>query len=223
MKFLKLLMGLAIPILLSGCNALAVGPELENSPSPFGKFKTVVLSGQSLSYPFKVTITHSEQKDHALIARGDLATVPYDADITYQRFTPIIAETNAQRYEYWLIGFNVYKTQNRSNYMIMRYPYDLNSLDTGIVEVVPVTCNWVYMTPIKTAELKPPYNPDDDEKPSTCTLENSDQAYKLGDEVMRALQRERQRLYDPEEAVHMSLEPLETSDFWSKINVKILP
>ncbi len=54
----------------------------------------------------------------------DLGEKPYAATVTYRAFTPIIAESNAARKDYWLIGLNLTQTPDRSFYAIMRYPHN---------------------------------------------------------------------------------------------------
>lgn len=129
--------------LLSACTKAVLGPDLAHRPTPFVAQGTVELSDSSGTT--KATITARPDGDAATVQFEDLGSQPYNATLTYRAFVPIIAESNAAKKDYWLVGVNLARTADRSFYALMRYPsgkplepgtrrddFELRVLDCGI-------------------------------------------------------------------------------------------
>jgi hypothetical protein len=109
-------------ITLSGCTAMAVGPDLDKTPSPFGDVSNIRLS--TIDDPrYYLKIQHSADGDKGIYRDPTQGNLTYKADITYYGFSPLLAETNAARRDYWLVGINLTQTKDRSFYFLLRYPY----------------------------------------------------------------------------------------------------
>jgi hypothetical protein len=104
---------------LSGCAKMVTGPDLARRPTPFADRGTIRLD--SPDTPVAV-ITATPDGDTAEVVVDD-PKHPFRARMTYRPFTPIIAETNANRHDYWLVGFNLTQTPDRAFYAILRYPH----------------------------------------------------------------------------------------------------
>ncbi len=145
-------------LVLGGCNKAVfndesvIGPELGRD-GPFTAAREVVMT-QTFTYygdgvpdserTRRVTLTHGAQAD-----TGELINVftntekPFLAGVTYQAFTPIVAETNADANAYWLIGFNASRTPDRSTYIVLRFPKDVAikpGLNSDAFEYVALSC-----------------------------------------------------------------------------------
>src|SRR5262249_49234498 len=105
---------------LSGCARMVTGPDLARRPTPFADNGIVRL--QSLPDKPVATITARPDGDTAEVVVDD-PKHPFTARMPYRPFTPIIAETNADRHDYWLVGFNLTQTPDRAFYAILRYPH----------------------------------------------------------------------------------------------------
>lgn len=68
-------------------------------------------------------ISASPVGDRAVVKFFYLGDRVYNASVTYTPFTPIIAETIKDRKDYWLVGFNMSQTPDRSFYAVLRYPH----------------------------------------------------------------------------------------------------
>ena len=71
-------------------------------------------------------------------------TKDYMAGVTYRPFTPIVAETNAERHDYWIVGMNASRTRDRSTYAILRFPHGLNlapGLNSDAFDYVALDCS----------------------------------------------------------------------------------
>ena len=107
--------------MLSACTKAVVGPDLAHRPTPFVAEGTVDLS--DTFGVMQATIIARPEGDTATVRFDDIGERPYNATVTYHAFVPIIAESNADRKDYWLIGLNLTQTPDRSFYAIMRYPH----------------------------------------------------------------------------------------------------
>lgn len=103
---------------LSGCVKMVTGPDLARRPTPFADRGTIRL--ESPDTPIAV-ITATPDGDVGQVIVDD-PKHPYKAQMSYRPFTPIIAETNADRHDYWLVAFNLTQTPDRAFYAILRYP-----------------------------------------------------------------------------------------------------
>lgn len=112
---------LAFASIVSGCTKAVLGPDLAHRPTPFVTEGTVELS--DTFGVMQATITARPGGDTATVRFEELGDKPYNATVTYHAFIPVIAETNAVRKDYWLVGLNLAQTPDRAFYAVMRYPH----------------------------------------------------------------------------------------------------
>ena len=129
--------------LLSACNKAVLGPDLARRPTPFVAEGIVELTDSSGTT--QATITARPEADTATVRFSELGSKPYNAALSYRAFVPIIAESNAAKKDYWLVGVSLARTADRSFYAILRYPsgrplqpgttrddFELRVLDCGV-------------------------------------------------------------------------------------------
>ena len=162
MKVVSLVAFLAfLPAVLSGCskpasdrfNTYIVGPDL-NPAGPFAGTGIVHIgapptdgnsasSSASDDLPY-LDITPNVTGDTGRLARIVVSTdKPFDAGVSYYRFMPVVAETNADARTYWLVGLNLSRTPDRSTYIVLRYPAGLAihpGLSSDTFEYAALTC-----------------------------------------------------------------------------------
>lgn len=122
------------PVALWG--ALVVGPDME-AAGPFAA-DHVVLTGDSgdtddkdtSAPPMRIDIRHAAT-DEAVLTGVLEGTKPYNAGVTWHAFTPIVAEPNAVRMDYWLVGLNLTRTPDRSVYGVLRFPHGADPAAVG--------------------------------------------------------------------------------------------
>ena len=73
----------------------------------------------------RMDIVRNPNEDVATLTHVISDTQTYLAGVTYQRFIPIVAETNAEAKDYWIVALNLTRTPDRSIYTIVRYPHGL--------------------------------------------------------------------------------------------------
>lgn len=148
---------LAVAALLSFTLAACQKPSSGSDPVigsdlghdwPFGTAGFVRLSDRPDGDDAVVTrldITRADPEDHGVaINIASNTTKPFDAGISYLHLRPVVAETNADAREYWLIGLNLSRTKDRSVYMLLRYPASLTltpGIDSDAFEYMPLTCD----------------------------------------------------------------------------------
>ena len=154
-----------IPIVLSGCSKpwaadavsrsaeYVVGPDLD-PVGPFAGAGNVHIgapttNGSSASSSASDDLPYLDITPNAAGDTGRLAKIvastdkPFDAGVTYYRFTPVVAETNAEAHAYWLVGLNLSRTPDRSAYIVLRYPARLAiqpGLSSDAFEYAALTC-----------------------------------------------------------------------------------
>jgi len=106
---------------LSGCSLAAMGPDLAKRPTPLVERGTIRIV--EADQPIDITIKADPDGDRATVIFGPLGKAPYQGDLTFQAFSPLVAETIADRHDYWLVAANLSQTRDRSFYAILRYPY----------------------------------------------------------------------------------------------------
>lgn len=109
-----------IVLTLSGCSLAAMGPDLSKRPTPLTDRGTVRIV--EVDKAIDATITTDPRGDRATVIFAPLGKQPYQGDLTFQPFSPLIAETIADRHDYWLVAANLSQTRDRSFYAILRYP-----------------------------------------------------------------------------------------------------
>jgi len=93
---------------------------------PFGTAQSVRLADHADGDDAVVTrldITRADTEDKGLAVNiVSNTTKPFDAGVSYLHLKPIVAETNAEVRDYWLVGLNMTRTKDRSVYILLRYP-----------------------------------------------------------------------------------------------------
>ncbi len=138
---------------------------------PFGAAQSVRLADKVDGDGEVVTrldITRAEGEDRGLAVNiVSNTTKPFDAGISYLHLKPIVAETNAEMHDYWLVGLNMTRTKNRSVYILLRYPSTLAvapGQDSEAFEYSLLTCAdlevarrpTAYYAPLKAGESARP-------------------------------------------------------------------
>ena len=148
-------LALALPLALSlgGCQRpvtlwgnLVVGPDMDTT-GPFAAHHVVLSSDSGDSddkdasgTSMRIDIRHGVTDDAVLTGVLE-GTKPYNAGVTWHAFTPIIAEPNAARMDYWLFGLNLTRTPDRSVYGIIRFPHAADLAAGGAVDYVLLSCD----------------------------------------------------------------------------------
>lgn len=99
-----------------------VGPDLPRG-DPFGGHAAVLT--QNWSRDGARSIRFAPGQDATVVNFFSNTAKPYNAGVGAWSFTPIVPETNAEAHHYWLLSFNLTRTADRSNYLILRYPASL--------------------------------------------------------------------------------------------------
>ena len=132
----------------SAHNDSVVGPDLGHD-GPFAAAHDIVLTGitpaaTDASPPVRIAIVRGDREDVATLEHVVSDTKAYLAGVTYQPFTPIIAETNAEQKDYWIVGLNMTRTPDRSIYTVLRYPHGLRiepGLTSDAFEYLSLDCS----------------------------------------------------------------------------------
>lgn len=170
---LRRLLCLTVLLSLAGCDRhvfndrSVVGPDLSGA-GPFGAAHEVVVSESfSRDGARSLDIVRGQGGDTATVVNFFSNTdKPYMAGVGYWGFTPVVAETNAGAKAYWLAGFNLTRTPDRSVYLILRYPKGLAivpGLSSDAFEYLSVGCGDLdvarhppeYYAPKKDGETRP--------------------------------------------------------------------
>ncbi|MFT4090032.1 MAG: hypothetical protein QM645_04820 [Asticcacaulis sp.] len=164
-----------------------VGPDMAPE-GPFGDFNQVRLtppndpSGKALH----IQITKSPQEDVATLTRVLSETKPYLAGVTYHPFIPIVAETNADRKDYWIVGLNLTRTPDRSIYTVIRFPHGLE-MEKGVVHTIEykeLSCDDLEIArlPVKAhdpANASKTYAAEFEPEAGSCEFNSLTEAYKV--------------------------------------------
>lgn len=124
---------------LSACGMFPVGPDLTKAPSPFGSAPVVHFIGDDN----KVTeIRHTALGDTAVLdfSSGGESGRSYEAAITWLP----VGNGGDAAHDYWLAGANIFRTADRSAYLVMRYPHGLKlapPMKSDAFETMLVTCH----------------------------------------------------------------------------------
>ena len=107
---------------------LVVGPDMD-AAGPFAA-RHIMLSGDGgdaddkgeSGTAMRIDIRRGITDDAVLTGVLE-GTKPYNAGVTWHALAPIVAEPNATRMDYWLVGLNLTRTPDRSVYGILRFPH----------------------------------------------------------------------------------------------------
>lgn len=159
-RFLKTTVVLALCLAAAGCSKKAatsafedgvVGPDLDKT-GPFASAQQVVLAQPPFSGPdaaetnahlMRITIARQPDEDVATLEHVISDTKTYLAGVTYKPFLPIIAETNVEQKDYWIVGLNASRTPDRSLYTVLRFPHGLKiepGLSSDAFEYLTLDC-----------------------------------------------------------------------------------
>ena len=118
---------------------LVVGPDLE-AKGPFGNHPVTLQPDGDIS-SMRIDLRPGASEE-ATLTHVISDTKPYLAGVTWRAFTPIVAETNATRMDYWIVGMNLSRTPDRSVYSVMRYPHSADLTAPGAhVEYALLSCD----------------------------------------------------------------------------------
>ncbi len=140
MTFRTVLSAVVLAASLAACSMFPLGPDLTKSPSPFGDAPTIRFGGDG----GQVTeIHHSDAGDTAVLDFSDPGgprNKSFDAGITW---IPV-ANPGDSSHDYWLAGINIFRTADRSAYLLMRYPRGLKiarPMKSDAFETMMITCH----------------------------------------------------------------------------------
>lgn len=136
---------------LAGCGKRAawdssiVGPDLDRD-GPWGAAKSVVITGPARGggQDMRITILRGAGYDDARMEHVLSDTKDYMAGVTYHPFKPIVAETNAERRDYWIVAMNATRTKDRSTYTVLRFPHGLTiapGLTSDAFDYISLDCS----------------------------------------------------------------------------------
>lgn len=176
-RALPVVVGFSLLVALAGCSnktindASVMGPDLGRS-GPFGAAHEVIITdtsgdGKDAGKAQRIDIVRGGNADTATLVNifGNTSK-PFNAGVGYWGFTPMVAETNAEAKDYWVIGFNLTRTADRSVYMIFRSPHG-TAITPGTAsdsfEYATIECDDVdvarhpadYYAPKKDGETRP--------------------------------------------------------------------
>jgi len=127
----------------SAWTAMVVGPDME-AQGPFGAH-FVHLAAEDGASPMRIDIRPGDAPDaaeDATLTHVISDTKTYLAGVTWHAFTPIVAETNAARMDYWIVGLNLSRTPDRSVYSLLRFPHGTDLAAAGAkVEYALLSCD----------------------------------------------------------------------------------
>ncbi|HVZ29335.1 MAG TPA: hypothetical protein VG839_03005 [Asticcacaulis sp.] len=197
---------------LSGCNnpvfddESVIGPDLGRD-GPFNAAHEVVMTQgftyhtegmQEVERTRRITITHGAGADGGVLINVFTNTEkPFLAGVSYEAFTPIIAETNDDAKTYWLVGFNASRTPDRSTYMLLRYPKDVKiapGLSSDAFEYVALECSDLlvarrpadyYKPKPENAPATPEPAPDPAPEAGPCEFNSHAEADKMTPQVLK--------------------------------------
>ena len=118
---------------------------VEVSPVEAGSSASVTSSSEPApDTRMRMDIVRNPNENVATLTHVISDTQTYLAGVTYQRFVPIVAETNAEAKDYWIVGLNLTRTPDRSIYTVLRYPHGL-TIAPGMVseafEYLSLSCS----------------------------------------------------------------------------------
>ena len=154
---------------LSGCarqvfnDHSVVGPDL-SAGDPFGGHTAVMT--QAWSREGARSVSFRPGHDATVVNVFSNTDKPYNTGVGAWRFTPMVPETNAEAHTYWLVSFNLTRTADRSNYLILRYPTGTEiapGLSSDAFEYLSVGCGDLDVArrkptsyaPVKDGETRP--------------------------------------------------------------------
>lgn len=174
-----------------------VGPDMEQN-GPFQNFQHITFSAERRAdTPPEAKLTRIELRkgtgeDVATLYNVLSDSKPYLAGVSYHRFTPVIAESNAERKDYWLIGLNLSRTPDRSVYSILRFAQGTNFTpgQSANVEYLSLDCYdlKVARRPVAAydpANIEKTFEPEIAPEAGECEFNSLTEAYKVTALVLR--------------------------------------
>lgn len=174
-----------------------VGPDMDKT-GPFEIFEHLTLAAvPAEDTPPYSKLTRVELKKGS---GEDIATLynllsdnkPYLAGVTYHPFTPVVAETNADRKDYWIVGLNLSRTPDRSVYSILRFPHGsaFTRGQTVQVEYLKLGCYDLTIARMPVSAHDPTnaersFEPEFEAEADGCEFNSLTEAYKVTSLVLR--------------------------------------
>jgi hypothetical protein len=188
--------------------ATIIGPDMQ-IPGPFGSH-TVHLTADEPAATMRIDIRPGATPDtaeEATLTGVFSDTKTYLAGVTWHAFTPIVAETNATRMDYWIVGLNLSRTPDRSIYAVLRFPHGADVTTTGAkVEYALLSCDDLGLARrarFGTVSLDPAPKPE----AGDCEFNSLKEAYLVTPKVLKAYD----RIHREKDAPTLSWEPLKVS------------
>lgn len=188
-----------------------VGPDMEKA-GPFGNVRHITFAAVRTedtpadSYLMRIELIKGNGEDVATLYNLLSDSKPYLAGVTYHAFIPIIAETNAKRHDYWIVGMNLSRTPDRSVYSVIRFArgatftpgqtvnVDYLSLDCHDLEIARHPVSYFEPQPVNTGaessasaseDIEPLELPDFKPEAGECEFNSLTEAYRLTPEILR--------------------------------------
>ena len=138
MKLRAVVSALILAAGLSACSMFPLGPDLTTAPSPFGDAPVVHFIGDG----GEVTeIRHGATGDTAVLDFNETGKKgkSYEAGITWLP----ISNPGDKAHDYWLAGVNIFRSADRSAYLLIRYPHGTaiaRPMKSDTFETIVFTC-----------------------------------------------------------------------------------
>ncbi len=198
----KLCMGLMLGMSLglSACEKPAeevamsgtvVGPDMDKI-GPFQTFQRITFAAvraedtPAESKLMRIELQKRNGEDVATLYNLLSDHKSYLAGVTYHPFTPVIAETNAERKDYWIVGMNLSRTPDRSVYSVMRFPQgtDFSPGQSPKVEYLKLDCSDLdfALQPVASfdpANAEKSFAPEFKPEAGECEFNSLNEAYKV--------------------------------------------
>ncbi|ADU13426.1 hypothetical protein [Asticcacaulis excentricus] len=174
-----------------------VGPDMDKT-GPFENFERLTLAAVPTedtppdSKLMRIEVKKGSGEDIATLYNLLSDHKPYLAGVTYHPFTPVVAETNADRKDYWIVGLNLSRTPDRSVYSILRFPHGsaFTRGQTVQVEYLNLGCFdlSIARTPVSAydpANAEPTFEPEFAAEADQCEFNSLTEAYAVTPLVLR--------------------------------------
>ncbi|ESQ79915.1 hypothetical protein [Asticcacaulis sp. YBE204] len=199
------------PVEEAAMDRSVVGPDMEKA-GPFGNFKHITFAAVRAedtptdSQLMRIELVKGAGENVATLYNLLSDSKSYMAGVTYHAFVPVIAETNAERHDYWIVGMNLSRTPDRSVYSVIRFAHgatftpgqtvkvDYLSLDCDDLEVARRPVSYFEPQPVDAGtdtsasaseDIEPLELPEFKPEAGECEFNSLTEAYRLTPEILR--------------------------------------
>ncbi len=177
MNIRRVVIVVGLALALPACSMFPLGPDLARAPTPFGDAPVVQLVGDDGQ---TTEIRHGDAGDTAVLNFDAVdKEKTFDAGITWLP----ISSGGDPAHDYWLGGVNIFRTADRSAYVVLRYPHGLKiarPMKSDTFETIIMTCQMRGVDP--AAAFMPQASSDD----ASSSSSSSDAPQKPCDFATRA-------------------------------------